>query len=306
MAVDVEDGYTRIANELLEAILIYPFTARQQKIIFAIIRKTYGFQRKTDKISLTQIATITGIQRKKVPAEIERLVQLNIITRDKSEYINTLGLNKNYAEWAKIVPNLVTTQTSPQTGDYRQVSNSPQDGDGVVPNLVQSVPNLGTKTSPQNGADKRKKKYTKEKEQRNITAGGKKSPPLSPKKAGPTEAQKEARQKTWELYTHAFFERYKTEPTRNATVNAQMSKFVDRVPLTEAPYIAEFYVWHNDRFYIRSAHSIGILLKDAEKLRTEWATGKRITETSARNLERTQNNFDVWQEVKAELEKEKQ
>lgn len=39
---DLDDGYTRIANELLEAVMAADLTARQLKVVLAVIRKTYG------------------------------------------------------------------------------------------------------------------------------------------------------------------------------------------------------------------------------------------------------------------------
>ncbi|MGP4870955.1 replication protein, partial [Klebsiella pneumoniae] len=38
---DIDDGYTRIANELLEAVMAADLTARQLKVVLAVIRKTY-------------------------------------------------------------------------------------------------------------------------------------------------------------------------------------------------------------------------------------------------------------------------
>lgn len=48
---DIDDGYTRFANELLEAIASADLTARQLKVMLAYVRKTYGFNKKTDRIS---------------------------------------------------------------------------------------------------------------------------------------------------------------------------------------------------------------------------------------------------------------
>lgn len=58
---DIDDGYTRIANELLEAVMAADLTARQLKVVLAVIRKTYGFGKKLDRITNTQIAMMTGI-----------------------------------------------------------------------------------------------------------------------------------------------------------------------------------------------------------------------------------------------------
>lgn len=62
---DIDDGYTRFANELLEAIASADLTARQLKVMLAYVRKTYGFNKKTDRIPsalLTTSATLTRTQ----------------------------------------------------------------------------------------------------------------------------------------------------------------------------------------------------------------------------------------------------
>lgn len=95
---------------------------------------------------------------------------------------------------------------------------------------------------------------------------------------------------TWEAYSGAYKQRYHVDPTRNATVNGQLANFIKRVPAEEAPAIAAFYVEHNHGLYLNSGHAIGLLLRDAEKLRTEWLTGKRITRNTVRAVE-TSDHF---------------
>ncbi len=89
----------------------------------------------------------------------------------------------------------------------------------------------------------------------------------------------------WEAYSQAYSARHGAEPTRNAKINGMLGKFMDRVPVEEAPAIAAFYVSHNGRLYVNSMHAIDLLLRDAEKLRTEWQTGKVMTTSEARNAE---------------------
>lgn len=85
----------------------------------------------------------------------------------------------------------------------------------------------------------------------------------------------------WRKYADAYRERYRAEPTRNQKVNGQLKHFVSRVPKEEAAEIAAFYVSHNNFRYVQAGHSIGLLLMDAEKLRTEYLTGKKITKQDA-------------------------
>lgn len=90
-----------------------------------------------------------------------------------------------------------------------------------------------------------------------------------------TELQIACRQ-TWTNYSIAYFEKYKTNPVRNAKVNSQVKDFVNRIGYEESPQVAAWFISHPDNFYAKGGHVFGMLSKDAEKLRTEWATGNVI------------------------------
>jgi hypothetical protein len=98
----------------------------------------------------------------------------------------------------------------------------------------------------------------------------------------------------WNAYSSAYQDRYGVAPVRNAKVNSMLAKFVQRVPLGEAPEIAAFYVSHNQSFYIRAKHDVAFLLRDAEGLRTEWVTGRRVTDTEAKQVDATAARGSVW------------
>ncbi|WP_387468271.1 replication protein, partial [Photorhabdus sp. RM323S] len=92
---DVEDGYTRIANELLESIASSDLTARQLKVILAVIRKTYGFCKKSDRIADSQIAEITGLSRQNVNKAKNELISMRLLFVDG----NKIGINKLISCW---------------------------------------------------------------------------------------------------------------------------------------------------------------------------------------------------------------
>lgn len=78
---------------------------------------------------------------------------------------------------------------------------------------------------------------------------------------------------TWAAFSEAYKERYGVEPVRNASVNAQMVKFIQRIGLEESPKVAAFYLKADRGLYLSAKHPVTLLLRDAEGLRTEWATG---------------------------------
>ncbi|MFS7357594.1 replication protein [Rahnella inusitata] len=92
---DTDDGYTRIANELLEAIAGADLTARQLKVMIAVIRKTYGFQKKLDRIADIQIAELTGLSRQNVNKAKKELLSMHCLLMDG----NRIGPNKELSAW---------------------------------------------------------------------------------------------------------------------------------------------------------------------------------------------------------------
>ncbi len=96
---NLEDGYIKVANELYEAILQYPFTLRQLKVVMAIMRKTYGFNKKEDDMSASQIGSLCNIPRNHVTKELNELVAMNVIHKDTGKFGSIVGLNKKYKAW---------------------------------------------------------------------------------------------------------------------------------------------------------------------------------------------------------------
>lgn len=134
-----------------------------------------------------------------------------------------------------------------------------------------------------------------------FSDGGLKPRPPNTKKST-KEKEPSLIKETWEAYSFAYERRHKARPVRNATVNGQLTQFVKRIGAAESPRVAEFYVYHNNQFYVQKMHSVGLLLADAEKLRTEWITNTRMTSTQARQADQTQAIGNVFTKLIAEAE----
>lgn len=106
----------------------------------------------------------------------------------------------------------------------------------------------------------------------------------------------------WAAYAIAYHERYGIEPVRNAKVNGQLAQLIKRIGGFDAPHVAAFYVKSNAAFYVKCGHSVDCLLRECEKLRTEWATNTRMTETKARQVDQTETQGQVWQKLLQEAE----
>ena len=126
--------------------------------------------------------------------------------------------------------------------------------------------------------------------------GGLPAPPVPPgattaKKPRPRPAKPAAdgakSAPVWQAYASAYVDRYATEPVRNARSNAMLCQLVDRLGDDAAPVAAWYVRRGNRQLYVASKHAVDLLLRDAEGLRTEWATGRTVTETQARQADRT-------------------
>lgn len=98
-------GYTQIANELLEAVSLYPFTGGELKTVLVIMRLTYGYKRKMSNISLTEISKRTGLSRRHVSNVLKRLRGSSVINSAKFNNRNLLGIHKDYSRWKLWISN---------------------------------------------------------------------------------------------------------------------------------------------------------------------------------------------------------
>ncbi len=95
---DLDDGYTRITNELLEAVMLAGLSQHQLLVFMAVMRKTYGFNKKADWVSNDQLSALTGILPHKCSAAKSALVKRGVFT----QIGRTVGINKAVSEWVKL------------------------------------------------------------------------------------------------------------------------------------------------------------------------------------------------------------
>ncbi|HHS8538984.1 TPA: replication protein P, partial [Escherichia coli] len=76
---DLDDGYARLSNMLLEAYSGADLTKRQFKVLLAILRKTYGWNKPMDRITDSQLSEITKLPVKRCNEAKLELVRMNIL-----------------------------------------------------------------------------------------------------------------------------------------------------------------------------------------------------------------------------------
>lgn len=129
---EIEDGFTRIANELLEAVMLAGLTQHQLLVFMAVMRKTYGFNKKVDWISNEQLSQLTGMLPHKCSAAKSALVKRKILNQNG----RLTGINKVVGDWEKVVnPNQVNL---PESGK----ECLPESGNRSYPNQVTTKDNI--------------------------------------------------------------------------------------------------------------------------------------------------------------------
>lgn len=98
----LENGFTQVANEIMEALYESALNGTQYRIILFIIRATYGYQKSEHDISISFISKGTGIAERQVKRELSSLIEMKVIRILKEATFTTsrkLGINKDHSEW---------------------------------------------------------------------------------------------------------------------------------------------------------------------------------------------------------------
>ncbi|HBY8809052.1 replication protein [Klebsiella pneumoniae] len=131
---DLDDGFTRIANELLEAVMRAGLSQHQLLVFMAVMRKTYGFNKKYDWVSNEQLSELTGILPHKCSAAKSVLVKRGILTQTG----RVIGINKAVSEWSSLPVKGTEKEpylkkvTLPESGK----KSLPESGKAYYPNQV--------------------------------------------------------------------------------------------------------------------------------------------------------------------------
>lgn len=129
----IEDGYTRIANELCEAFSrTKSINASQFRICFFIMRNTYGYQQKVVKTTYSNVANATSMSRRNVIRELKTLSERELVSISSLAGGISLSINKHYRQWQGV--------TNPSL-----VSNSSPSVKSVTSPSVKSVTDIGNK-----------------------------------------------------------------------------------------------------------------------------------------------------------------
>ncbi|BDC37735.1 replication protein [Paraburkholderia terrae] len=139
-SVQVEDGFTRIAHGIMEALALADLGKRHYKIMLVMCRQTYGYNKKSDEVSLSQFHDKTGILPPNVSTAIDELVDMRVLLKTPGKYAACLAVNKAYAQWtgkAKVdVSKVWGYQNDNSTVIETIIGGSQNDNDGVIETIT--------------------------------------------------------------------------------------------------------------------------------------------------------------------------
>lgn len=102
----IENGYTAIANDIMDALCHIRIPGEARQVLDSILRKTYGWHKKEDGIPLSQFVEMTGINRPNICRSINMLVDMNIIIKKDNGIIKkdnelwtTYSFQKDFEKW---------------------------------------------------------------------------------------------------------------------------------------------------------------------------------------------------------------
>jgi phage replication O-like protein O len=107
-------------NELLEQIAKTNLSAYETRVLSAVIRKTWGWYKKWDEISISQFQDLTLLDRRNISRTLKNLITRNIILCKMIDARRLYAIQRDYAKWAVSLRtrNVVSTDTTISTSLY--------------------------------------------------------------------------------------------------------------------------------------------------------------------------------------------
>ncbi len=115
----VEDGFTRVANEILEQTMKLNLNGTQFRIVMVIWRYTYGFQRSSHALSISFMAKAINASTSQVERNLKTLIDRKVVrvVGKGARGVNLLSFNKKHKEWDDLPPSEGKSSLPPNQGD---------------------------------------------------------------------------------------------------------------------------------------------------------------------------------------------
>lgn len=151
----LEHGHVRLANRLIEAILEAEFQGAQLRILFGLVRLTYGWRRHTARISVPDLATYvkakpTGGFRRALAELVQEGVLLQL-EHGVGAVVSVYAIQKDFTRWGRFSvaeQRLERVWGERPASDDRLYKNRPADAESA-----RSMPGNEPEIEAENGHD---------------------------------------------------------------------------------------------------------------------------------------------------------
>ena len=146
----VEEGYFQFPNELAEAfarVNLYPY---EWRVLFIVLRKTWGWHKKMDRIAFSQITEMSGLPRQNAARAMATLVSRNIVKRRGTGKTLYYGIQINYELWdAQVSSAESTPEAKKQPTSSIEVTSKPEQAHLSPIKIFVSSPESTKMSSPE-------------------------------------------------------------------------------------------------------------------------------------------------------------
>ena len=131
---ELNDGYLKIANELVSQFVKLKITAAQWNILFLVMRETYGYNRKSKGLAVSYVAKAIGVSEFRTGKAIQELIRRNILieySESTPRASREIGINKYYLEWDRDNADVTSDPTGAR--GHADVTSDPTPALGLDP-----------------------------------------------------------------------------------------------------------------------------------------------------------------------------
>lgn len=133
MANPQPDKFTKFSNELLEALMMVKMSGSEWQFIMCLFRKTYGYNKKEDWITNSQICKAIGLSKERVSEAKKRLLKRKIVTEKR----NKISIQKDYDQWIELRKS-VTVVTEKRNKVLRKSVNTKEKKENTTKDISKS------------------------------------------------------------------------------------------------------------------------------------------------------------------------
>lgn len=115
----LEDGFTRVANELLDAVMASGLSETELCVVLAVWRKTYGYNKKMDWVSNDQLEQMIAKHHTHCSTAKNQLVAKKVLVQEG----RSVGMNTSIIEWKTKINGFCKTLAKPAKDSLAEVAN---------------------------------------------------------------------------------------------------------------------------------------------------------------------------------------